>query len=153
MECFMRQEEQDKKAFELLEKAIIKAQNGLKKGAAFNPFLFILTSEGVLKTIENKAIDPKESYALLEDSLKQRVLEGDIDILIIAVDATMPERYRTDMDDCIQLHLEERSQLDKKISARFIYVPYKLYRQSEDDEVSIQLGNPVPAGFPAQYLG
>jgi hypothetical protein len=148
----MRQEEQDQKAFELLEKAVIKAQNGLKKGVAFNPFLFILTSERVLKTIENKAIDPKESYALLEDSLKQRVLEGNIDILIIAVDATLPERYRTDMNDCIQLHLEERSQLDKKISARFIYVPYKLYRNAQTLEVTVELGNPVPVGFPAQYL-
>ncbi len=148
----MTQEELDQKAFELLEKAVNKAQASLIREHTFSPFMFTIGSDGLLRTIENRAIDAKESYALLEDSLTQRVREGNIDILVIAVDATMPERYRTDMDHCIQLHLEERSQLDKKISARFIYVPYQLYRSKESEEVHIRLGQPVPAGFPAQYL-
>jgi hypothetical protein len=49
------------------------------------------------------------------------------------------------------LHLEEKSQIEKKIAARFLYVPYELCRV-EDGEMFVKLHSPIPVGFPAEYI-
>jgi len=149
-EKIMPNNNNDKKALEVLEKAVYKAQNSLEMTQQFRPFMMIMDINGVIKTIENQAEDIEDSYNRLGDSLKERVLKEDIDVVVLAVDTNMPERFGKGTAPSIRLHIEEMSQIDTQISARFIYVPYKLYRVEK--KITCKLDSPIPIGFPAEYL-
>jgi hypothetical protein len=142
---------EDEKAFNLLEKAVYRAQGLLEKTKNFPPFLMLLNDAGEVELFENEVQDTTESYALLEDTLKKRIKEGDVDVLVLAVDTLIPENFVQDVPSGIRLHLEEKSQIDKKIAARFLYVPYELCRVGEG-EMFVKLHSPIPVGFPAEYI-
>ena len=142
----------DEKTLEFLGKAVIKAKESIERDLTFRPFLMTIDSDGVMKIVENHALNDSDSYSLLEDSLTQRVDESRIDMLIIASRDDMPQRFsQEDGSSCIRLHLEERSQLSQKISARFLYIPYLVYER-EDGGYFVKLGDPKPVGFPAMYI-
>ena len=142
---------EDEKAFSLLEQAVYRAQDLLEKTKKFQPFLMLLNDMGEIELFENEVKDTTESYALLEDTLKKRIKEGDIDVMVLVVDTLIPEKFVQDVPNGMRLHLEEKSQIDKKISARFLYVPYELCRVG-DGEVFAKLHNPIPVAFPAEYI-
>lgn len=141
----------DERALEVLEKAVYRAQNLLELTKHFQPFLMLLNEVGEIELFENEVKDSIESYALLEDTLRARIKEGDVDVMVLAVDTLMPEKFVKDVPSSIRLHLEEKSQIDKKISARFLYVPYEL-RRIGDGELFVKLHAPIPVGFPAEYI-
>jgi hypothetical protein len=141
----------DEKAFSILEQAVYKAQKSLEQTKNFQPFLMLLNNAGEIELFENEVKDPTESYALLEDTLKKRIKEGDVDVMVLVVDTLIPENFVRDVPSSIRLHLEEKSQIDKKISARFLYVPYELCRVG-DGEMFVKLHSPIPVGFPAEYI-
>jgi len=141
----------DERALQVLEKAVYRAQELLEKTKNFQPFLMLLNDAGEIEIFENEVEDSTESYTLLEDALKVRIKEGDVDIMVMVVDTLIPERFVQDVPSSIRLHLEEKSQLDKKISARFLYVPYELCRVG-DGELFAKLHAPIPVGFPAEYI-
>jgi hypothetical protein len=142
---------EDEKALELLEKAVYKAQASLAKSTQFQPFLMLLNDAQEVEVYENKIEDSIKSYEALEKQLVERLNENDIDILILAVDTEIPEKFAKDISMGIRLHLEEKSQRDKKIGARYIYVPYELC-QVKDAEMYVKLHYPIPVGFPAEYI-
>ena len=143
----------DEKAMLILEKAVIKAQLSIEKNLSFRPFLMLLDSSGEIKTIQNRASTSEESYTLLEASFKGRINEANIDVALLAMEDMMPSRYTKDRPiPAIRLHLEEKSQLDKKISARFIYVPYTLHQIKGEEGIFVNIGTPIPVGFPAEYM-
>ncbi|EIF51867.1 MULTISPECIES: hypothetical protein [Sulfurovum] len=142
---------EDEKAFMLLEQAVYRAQESLEKTKHFQPFLMLLNDAGEVELFENDVKETSESYALLEGTLKQRIREGDIDVMVLVVDTIIPENFVQDVPSGIRLHLEEKSQVDKKIAARFLYVPYELCRVG-DGEMFVKLHNPIPVGFPAEYI-
>ncbi|SFV60170.1 hypothetical protein MNB_SV-9-796 [hydrothermal vent metagenome] len=144
----------DDKIVELLEKAVKKASSSIEKEMSFRPFLMTSDVNGVVKTIENRALSNEESYELLQDSIRGRVMESDIDIAILVTADMMPSKYIKDNIPvpAIRIHLEDKSQLDKKISARFIYVPYSLHRIKNSTDIFLKVGTPIPVGFPAEYL-
>lgn len=143
----------DKKALKLLEKAVIKAQNSLEKSLTFRPFLLTMDSDGTIKTIENREPTDQMSYSLLEESIEGRARENKLEVIILAMKDTLPHKFSDNKTQIsIRLHIEERSQLSNTISARFIYIPYTLHRREGDDQVDVQLGQPHPVGFPAEYL-
>ena len=141
----------DEKAFSILEQAVYKAQKSLEQTKNFQPFLMLLNDAGEIELYENEVKDATESYALLEDTLKKRIKEGDVDVMVLVVDTLIPEKFVQDVPSSIRLHLEEKSQIDKKISARFLYVPYELCRVG-DGEMFVKLHSPIPVGFPAEYI-
>ncbi|WP_309500115.1 hypothetical protein [Sulfurovum sp.] len=141
----------DEKAMLVLEKAVERAKNQLEKTNFFQPFLMLLNSAGAIEIFENARKDSKESYTLLEDTLKTRLEEGHIDVMVLAVDTLIPEKFVKDVPSAIRLHLEEKSQIEKKISARFLYVPYELCSVG-DCELFVRLHTPVAIGFPAEYI-
>lgn len=145
----------DEKALILLEKAAMKAKKSIETTLSFRPFMMMMIDgQGVLKTVENRALTDQDSYGLLEDSLTSRVKsQDDIDMVILAIKDMMPSKLSNgEPKASIRLHLEERSQLDKKVSARFIYIPYTIYDTEEEDRYQVELGTPAPVGFPAEYL-
>lgn len=141
----------DEKALKVLEEAVYRAQNSLEKTKQFQPFLILLNDAGEIELFENEVNDSTESYALLEDTLKGRIKEGDVDVMVLAVDTLIPEKFVKDVPAGIRLHLEEKSQVEKKISARYLYVPYELCRKGEG-ELFVRLHAPIPVGFPAEYI-
>ena len=141
----------DEKALSLLEQAVSKAQSSLQQIKMFQPFLMLLNDAGEIETYQNEVEETTESYALLQDILQRRIKEGDVDIMILAVDTEIPQNFMQDVPSGIRLHLEEKSQIDKKIAARFLYVPYELCRTG-DEEIFVRLHNPIPVGFPAEYI-
>jgi hypothetical protein len=141
----------DEKAFSILEQAVDKAQKSLEKTKQFQPFLILLNDDGEIELYENEVKDSAESYALLEDTLNGRIKEDDVDIVVLAVDTLIPEKFVKDVPAGIRLHLEEKSQVQKKISARYLYVPYELCRVGEGD-LFVRLHHPIAVGFPAEYI-
>ncbi len=142
---------EDEKAFMLLEQAVYRAQESLEKTKHFQPFLMLLNDAGEVELFENDVKETSESYALLEGTLKQRIREGDVDVMVLVVDTLIPENFVQNVPSGIRLHLEEKSQIDKKIAARFLYVPYELCRVG-DGEMFVKLYSPIPVGFPAEYI-
>ena len=143
---------QDEKAFNILEKAVYKAQTSLEQTKYFQPFLMLLNDAGEIEIFENEVKDSTESYTLLEETVKTRISnDNDIDIMVLVVDTLIPDKFVEDVPSGIRLHLEEKSQVDNKIGARFLYVPYDL-RRVGDGEMFVQLHAPIPVGFPAEYI-
>ncbi len=142
---------EDEKALGVLEQAVYKAQRSLEQIKTFQPFLMLLNDAGEIEIFENQVEDTTESYTLLQDTLRVRIKEGDVDVMVLAVDTLIPENFKRDIPSGIRLHLEEKSQIDKKISARFLYVPYELCKVGEA-EIFVRLHNPIPVGFPAEYI-
>jgi hypothetical protein len=143
--------EEDNKALQLLEKAVYKAQTALEKTTCFQPFLLLLTDAGKEEIYENKIEDSTKSYTLLEEVLTKRLLQNDIDIMILVVDTIIPDKFAENVSVGIRMHLEEKSQKDKKIGARYLYVPYELC-QSTQNSLFVRLHAPIPVGFPAEYI-
>ncbi len=142
---------EDEKALKLLEKAVYKAQDSLEKTKHFQPFLMLLSDTGIIEVFENEIRDSTESYEALETILTERMKKNDVDVMVLVVDTEIPERFVTEVHTGIRVHLEEKSQKDKKIGARFLYVPYELCTSSEC-ELFVKLHMPIPVGFPAEYI-
>ena len=141
----------DERAMLVLEKAVERAKDQLVKKKFFRPFLMILNNEGIIEIVENEVLDSIKSYDLLGNMLKERILKEGVDVLVLAVDTLVPEKLSQDVSSSIRLHLEEKSQVDKIVSARFLYVPYELCKIGEG-EVFVRLHAPIPLGFPAEYI-
>ena len=84
------------------------------------------------------------------ETLKVRIKEGGVDVMVMVVDTLIPENFVQDVPSSIRLHLEEKSQIDKSVAARFIYVPYTLHQV--EGEILTKLHTPIPVGFPAEYI-
>ncbi|MBA1420008.1 MAG: hypothetical protein FAF03_03885 [Epsilonproteobacteria bacterium] len=143
--------QEDEKALKLLEQVVYKAQESLEKNTTFQPFLMLLTDTGKIEMYENKLENSTESYALLEEKAVNRIKKNDIDIMILAVDTEIPEKFVENIPTGIRIHLEEKSQIDKPIGARFLYVPYELC-QTVEHERFVKLHMPIPVGFLAEYI-
>lgn len=144
-------DDHDERALQVLEKAVYRAQESLEKTKHFQPFLMLLTEAGEIELFENEVKDSTESYTLLEETLKNRISEGDIDIMVLVVDTIIPDKFVQSVSSGIRVHLEEKSQISNKIGARFLYVPYELCK-AKDEEMFVKLHAPVPVGFPAEYI-
>ena len=66
--------------------------------------------------------------------------------MVLVIDTHIPE----DVSISIRLQLKEKSQIDKKIGARFLYVPYQL--SSIDGKIFSELHHPIAIGFSAEYI-
>ncbi len=140
----------DDRAMLVLEKAVYRAQESLEKTQNFKPFLMILDDDGSIDIVENEVVESAKSYELLGDTLRERIKEGGVDVMVMVVDTLIPENFVEDVPSSIRLHLEEKSQIDKSVAARFIYVPYTLHKVEE--EIFTKLHTPIPVGFPAEYI-
>ncbi len=112
-----------------------------------------MDADGTIKTIENKEPTDEASYALLEESITDRAKQSKLEVIVLATKDTLPNKFSNGkVQSCIRLHIEEQSQLSKVISARFIYIPYTLHRIEGENRLHVNLGQPHPVGFPAEYL-
>ena len=143
-------ENHDDRAMLVLKKAVYRAQELLENTQNFKPFLMILDDDGSIDIVENEVEESAESYTSLGETLKARIKKGGVDVMVMVVDTLIPENFVQDVSSSIRLHLEEKSQIDKSVAARFIYVPYTLHKVEE--EIFTKLHTPIPVGFPAEYI-
>jgi len=141
----------DERAFGLLEKAIYRAQVSLEETKHFQPFVMLLNDAGEIEIFENEIKDSTQSYSALEERLKKRIQKKDVDVLVLLFDTQIPDKFAQDVTSGIRVHLEERSQIETKIGARFLYVPYELCK-IDGGELFVRLHTPIPVGFPAEYI-
>ena len=85
--------QEDEKAFNILEQAVYRAQELLEKTTHFQPFLMLLNDAGEIELFENEVKDSTESYTLLEDTLRTRIKEGDVDVMVLVVDTLIPDKF------------------------------------------------------------
>ena len=141
----------DEKALQVLHKAVEIAQENLVEKKEFKPFLLLLNDTQEELLFKNEEIDSNKSYELLEDLAKEKIATKNIEVMVLAVDTIVPEKFSKDTPMGIRLHLEEKSQLNNKLGARFIYVPYELCKIG-DGEMFVKLLDPIPVGLPAEYI-
>lgn len=148
----MKHKTDDEKAFYVLETAVNRAQDSMQRTKDFHPFLMLLNDAGEIEVFESEHEESKHGYALLEDTLRARLKgEYDIEVIALVVDTQIPENFAGKVSNGIRIHLEEKSQLHKKLAARYLYVPYELCKVG-DGEMFVKLHAPIPVGFPAEYL-
>jgi len=147
-------ENDDDKAIEILQKAVSYAQQELIESATFRPFGMVLVDNRV-EIIKNDTEDREISYDEICRDIEDIVSTKRVEILVIVIDTAMPDEFAKDSSDdtksSIRLHLEERSQLSKDISARYIFVPYQIY-EKEANELFVELYRPIPVGLIAEYI-
>ncbi|WP_309498131.1 hypothetical protein [Sulfurovum sp.] len=142
----------DEKAFHILETAVYRAQDSMQKTKHFQPFLMLLNDADEIEVFENEEKESSQSYLLLEDVLRNRLDEKcDVEIIALVVDTQIPENFADDVPNGIRIHLEEKSQMHKKLAARYLYIPYELCKV-DNGEMFVKLYTPIPVGFPAEYL-
>jgi hypothetical protein len=138
--------------YTLLEESVALAQASLQKSQSFSPFYMLLTTHNRIEKRECDLDDTKEGYAKLEEMLRERVQKGDVEVVVLVVDTTMPQRFHQAQPHSIRLHVEERAMVGEKIGARYLYVPYQLLKQEGSDGYTVVLEAPIPVGFIAEYL-
>jgi hypothetical protein len=141
----------DEKAFVLIEKAVYRAKDILAVSKSFQPFLLLLNEAGEEEFYSNDEPDEDKSYAQLEEKLEERILQGGIDILLLVSKSGIPAKFSSSASHSIRVHLEEKSQIGVKVGARFLYVPYERII-NPNESISVLLDTPLPVGFIAQYI-
>ena len=148
----MKHKTDDEKAFYILETAVYRAQDSMQKTKHFDPFLMLLNDAGEIEVLENEELESTQSYLELENMLRNRLQEkSDIDVIALVVDTQIPENFAGDVPNGIRIHLEEKSQIHKKLAARYLYVPYELCKV-KDGEMFVNLFTPIPIGIPAEFI-
>jgi len=143
----------EEKLFEMVNEAVEYAKNELETKQTLQPFAMILFENGNVESLKSEDTSQEKQYEELITQLKKRVADDNtITALALTARVNIPEQYKAAVNDGIRIHLEERNKSDSKIGARFLYVPYQLYRSSEDGEITMQLHDPIPIAFPAEIF-
>lgn len=143
----------EEQLFEMVNEAVIFAKNALEERQELKPFAMVLFRNGYIDSITADNESHDDQYEFLVTALRQRVQEEPkITGVAIIATVTIPGHYKAPVDDGIRIHLEERHKSDEKIGARFLYVPYQLYKSSGSDEIATHLHDPIAVGFPAEIF-
>ena len=139
--------------FEMVNEAVEFAKAELESEQELRPFAMILFEDGNVESLKADLSAHEEQYEMLISKLKQKVADDPkITALAIIARVTIPAHFKPPVSDGIRVHLEERDKSDNKVGARFLYVPYQLYRNAGSDDVMMQLHNPIPIAFPAEIF-
>ena len=143
----------EEQLFEMVNEAIIFAKNELEQNQELKSFAMILFKNGYIESVTADEENHDDQYEVLVTSLRQRVIdEPKITGLAIIAKVSIPEHYKAPIDDGIRIHLEERHKADDKIGARFLYVPYQLYKTTESDDIAMHLHDPIPVSIPPEIF-
>ncbi len=143
----------EEQLFEMVNEAVIFAKNELEQNQELKSFAMILFKNGYIESVTADKEGHDDQYEALVTALRQRVIdEPKITGLAIIAKVSIPGHYKPPVDDGIRVHLEERHKADDKIGARFLYVPYQLYKTTESDDIAMHLHDPIPVSIPAEIF-
>ena len=143
----------EEQLFEMVNEAVEFAKSELETKQKLHPFAMMLFENGDIESLQSESTAQETRYEELITLLKKRVADDDrITALAIVARVNIPAQYKAPVSDGIRVHLEERHKSDNKIGARFLYIPYQLYANSDASEVVMQLHNPIPIAFPPEIF-
>ena len=142
----------DEKLFEMLEECIAHAVGFLENDEPLHPFAMTLEADDTAQHLALDEPDPEKRYMALLEALKAEAKTGKIKAAVLLARVTIPESFNPDVPEGLRLHVEERTSASEKLAARFLYVPYQLYRRKGDTKVSVHLHHPIPVGFPSEIF-
>jgi len=139
--------------FEMVNEAVMYAKDQLEKGEELAPFAMVLYDNGTIQSLNSEESDFDARYESLVNQLRKKIKEEpEISALSIVTRVAIPEQYHAATSNGIRVHLEERDKRGDKIGARFLYVPYQLYQNSETSDLTVQLYTPIPVSFPPEIF-
>lgn len=143
----------EEQLFEMVNEAVEYAKAELESQQELRPFAMMLFEDGNVESLKADLSAHEEEYEMLMAKLKQKVADDpNITALAIIARVTIPAHFKPPVNDGIRIHLEERHKSDNRVGARFLYVPYQLYRNAGSDKVMMQLHDPIPIAFPAEIF-
>lgn len=143
----------EEQLFEMVNEAVMFAKNELEQKQELKPFSMVLFKNGYIDSVVGDEASHDDQYEALVTTLRQRIVdEPKITGLAIVATVDIPGHYKAPVSSGIRVHLEERHKADDKIGARFLYVPYQLYKSSSSDEITMQLLDPIPVSIPAEIF-
>ena len=143
----------DEQIFELVEACVARAVELLENSQPVEPFAMALDVRSKICSFTHDEADSEQGYTALLELLRSRAGEGDLEVVAILARVTIPQDYNPQVTEGLRIHLEERSKAEERIGARFLYVPYQLYRSGHGEEkLSVKLYNPFPVAFPAEIF-
>ncbi|WP_345990467.1 hypothetical protein WCX18_05645 [Sulfurimonas sp. HSL1-2] len=140
----------EEKLFEMVERCVADAMLALENDCPLVPFAKLLIQDGTVRDMACDDGEEKQCYETLLERLRGEVKMGDIDAVALVARVTIPEQYNAPSPQGIRIHLEEKAQVQKKISARLLYVPYDLFVTDGDAKRSVMLHNPIAIGMPME---
>jgi len=95
----------------------------------------------------------EERYEALLEVLRDEAQAEKITAMALIANVTIPESFSPAVSSGIRIHVEEKDfKTENKLSARLLYVPYQLYKTKEDNQVHIQLHDPIPVGLACEIF-
>jgi len=140
--------------FDMVNEAVMFAKEEIEKGKELSPFAMLLYDEGTIRSIDGvKEKDHEREYEkLIKDLRKRTAEEEEIAGLAIVTRVMIPAEYHAQTESGIRVHLEEREKRGDRIGARFLYIPYQLYQNSDTGKVMMQLHTPIAVSFPPEIF-
>ena len=142
--------ETEEKLFEMVERCVADAVRALERGTPLSPFAKLLASNGTVRDLTCGHADEKSCYETLLKRLRGEVRMGDIDAVAVTARVTIPDHYGAPSPQGIRIHLEEKSQRHRKLSAKLLYVPYELFAADGGGKRSVMLHSPIAVGLPME---
>jgi len=143
----------DERLFEMVERCVADAMLALENSEPFIPFAKVLMHDHTHRDIPCTEGTEQACYEALLERLKGEVLMDDIDAVAITARVTIPEQYNAASPQGIRIHIEEKALMDRKLSARLLYIPYDLLETESGGRRSVLLHNPIAVGMPMAVYG
>ena len=136
--------------YEAIQKVVDIAQQSLVHKQEFVPFGATIDATGDIALLEYSQGSKEEIYEDVVDAMRSAIKDSAIEAVVIVALSDIAEHYKSEHKNAIRLHLEERNKKEEKLGARFIYVPYDIYRHQQ--EHSVQLHHPFSVGFKGEIF-
>lgn len=141
---------EEERLFEMVERCVADAVLALETDAPLMPYAKVLQCDGHVRDVPCMSADEKECYEALLRQLRAEVRMGDISAVALGARVTIPEHYESPTPQGLRIHIEEKAQAHKKISARLLYIPYELFESEQSDKRTVMLHTPISIGMPME---
>jgi hypothetical protein len=140
--------------FDMVNEAVVYAKGQIEKEEMLGPFAMILQDNGTITSLDEvKENDHDKAYERVIELLRERTeKEVNISAFAIVTRVMIPAEYKASTQTGLRVHLEERHKQGDRIGARFLYIPYQLYRNSQTGKLTMQLQTPIPVSFPPEVF-
>ncbi len=143
----------DDKLFGMVEECVAFAVNRLENAQILYPFAMFLDKDEEIKSLLHEEDDHENVYEVLLEKLKLKAEKEEVEAIALLARVTIPSNFSPAVSEGIRIHIEERKHAGKKIGARYLYIPYELYKATEiDAKISVKLHPPIPVAFPQEVL-
>jgi hypothetical protein len=142
----------DERLFEMIEACVASAVKALENDEPLHPFAMVLDADGTSRHVGDGSEDHQKRYEKLLEALRIEARKKEIMAAALLARVTIPSGYAPAVPEGIRIHVEERASSGEKLAARFLYIPYQLYRTEEEAKIAVRLHNPIPVGFPSEIF-